>query len=303
MRSVYKSAAGREVIRRWCRDRLAAWSVPYDSGLVDTSGGPVHVLRAGAGSRTVVFVPGTTLNAAACLDWIEALAAEHRVLAVDLPGQPGLSADTRPGSGRVDWYGRLLSEVLAGEPDGVIVLGNSLGAAVALACDSSRIAGRVLVSPGGIIRLAVSPLLLWRSTNWLLRPGTGNTRRMLELFVAPGQQPPEIEVEWMTLVARHCRSTLAPPPLAAELLRDRARTPCRVSTGQYDRFLSPARPPRPGRRRETGNPAARPGWAGPSDHSRPARRGGRPRVRTDPRPAGPGSLNRCRPHLAVAPQR
>ncbi|MGV9613583.1 hypothetical protein [Nocardia xishanensis] len=37
---------------------------------------------------------------------------------------------------------------------------------------------------------------------------------MLELFVAPGEVPPETELEWMTLMAACCR-TLTPPPLHA----------------------------------------------------------------------------------------
>lgn len=239
--SVYKNAQGRDTIRRWCRDRLAAWSVPHEATMVATACGDTHVLSVGEADSTVVFVPGTTMNAAACLPWSEALSQRHRVLTVDVPGQPGLSAEERPRRGRSAWYAHLLAEVLDATADTAIVVGNSLGAAIALACDSPRITGRVLVSPGGIIRLAVSPSLMWRSTAWLLAPSPRTTTRMLELFVAPGDAPPPAEVEWMTLVARHCRSTLAPPPLPPRLLADRARTPCLVSTGEYDRFLSPAR--------------------------------------------------------------
>ncbi|ADD43826.1 alpha/beta fold hydrolase [Stackebrandtia nassauensis] len=245
MTSVYKNAQGRDTIQRWCRDRLAAWSVPHEATTVATSCGDTHVLSVGEADSTVVFVPGTTMNAAACLPWIEALSQRHRVLTVDVPGQPGLSADERPRRGRSAWYAQMLAEVLDATVDTAIVVGNSLGAAIALACDSPRISGRVLVSPGGVIRLAVSPSLMWRSTAWLLAPGPRTTTRLLERFLAPGQTPPPTEVEWMTLVARYCRSTLAPPPLPSRLLADRARTPCLVSVGEFDRFLSPARLAKP----------------------------------------------------------
>jgi hypothetical protein len=48
-------------------------------------------------------------------------------------------------------------------------------------------------------------------------------------------------VEWMTLMATYCRTTLAPPPLPAELLASRAERPCVVGVGAYDRFLPPRR--------------------------------------------------------------
>jgi hypothetical protein len=64
---------------------------------------------------------------------------------------------------------------------------------------------------------------------------------MLRLFVAPGEDPPEAEVAWMTLMAASCRTTLAPPPLPAELLARRADRPCVVGTGEHDQFLPPGR--------------------------------------------------------------
>jgi hypothetical protein len=64
---------------------------------------------------------------------------------------------------------------------------------------------------------------------------------MLQLFVAPGEDPPETEVEWLTLMATSCRTTLAPRPLPAELLSRRAERPCVVGVGEHDRFLPPRR--------------------------------------------------------------
>jgi pimeloyl-ACP methyl ester carboxylesterase len=133
-------------------------------------------------------------------------------------------------------------EVLAAAGlDEVVLAGNSLGAAVALAAGSPRIAARVLVSPAGIIRLSVDPAVALASARWLLRPAPGHTRAMLRLFTAPGEDPPETEVEWMTLMAASCRTTLAPPPLPATLLARRASRPCVVGTGEHDRFLPPSR--------------------------------------------------------------
>ena len=42
-------------------------------------------------------------------------------------------------------------------------------------------------------------------------------------------------------MASCCRTTLAPPPLPAEILARCAEGPCFVGVGEYDRFLPPHR--------------------------------------------------------------
>jgi pimeloyl-ACP methyl ester carboxylesterase len=242
MSTAYKSQRGHDAVRRWCSEALARADFPLTSTAVDTSAGQVRLTSAGAGRPRVVLVPGTGSNAAMVLPWLRALSARWPTTVVDLPGQPGLSDPRRPRRARLAWSGRVLDEVLAAiAADGVVLVGNSLGAAVALAADSPRIAARALISPAGFIRLSVDSKLALASAVWLSRPTSEHTRRMLRLFVAPGEDLPEIEVEWMTLLATCCRTTLAPPPLPAELLAHRAERPCVVGVGAHDRFLPPRR--------------------------------------------------------------
>ena len=242
MPTVYKSSRGRVAVRRWCSDALARADFPLTTATVDTSAGRVALVSAGRRGPRVVVVPGTGFNAAAALPWLRALSARWATTVVDLPGQPGLSDPHRPWRGRLAWYGRVLDEVLmVADLDRVVLVGNSLGAAVALAAGSPRIAARALVSPAGLIRLTVDPALALASVRWLLRPTAGHAHRMLRLFVAPGEDPPETDVEWMALMAASCRTTLAPPPLPAGLLARRADRPCVVGTGEHDRFLPPRR--------------------------------------------------------------
>ena len=239
---VYKNPRGQHQVRQWCTEALARADFPITRRTVATGAGRVELTSAGTGPARVVVLPGTGFNAAAALPWLQALSSRWATTVVDSPGQPGLSDPRRPRRSRSAWYGRVLDEVLtAMDAEDVVVVGNSLGAAVVLAAGSPRIAGRALVSPAGIMRLSVDPRLVLASTLWLLRPTTASTRRMLRLFVGPGEEPPATEVEWMTLVAAHCRTTLAPPPLPGELLARRAGQPCVVGVGEYDRFLPPRR--------------------------------------------------------------
>lgn len=242
MPTVYKSPRGERAVRRWCAETLARAYFPLTHTTVDTSVGRVELTSAGTGPPRVVLVPGTGFNAAVALPWLKALSAHWATTVVDLPGQPGLSDPRRPRRDRLAWYGRVLDEILAAvDADGVVLVGNSLGAAVVLAADSPRIAARALVSPAGFIRLGVDPALALASAVWLVRPTAEHARRMLRLFVAPGEEPPETEVEWMALMATACRTTLAPPPLPVALLARRAELPCVVGVGEHDRFLPPRR--------------------------------------------------------------
>jgi pimeloyl-ACP methyl ester carboxylesterase len=242
MPNVYKNPRSERAVRQWCSEALTRADFPLTETTLDTSVGQVRLTSAGAGRPRVVMVPGTGFNAAVALPWLRALSAHWATTVVDLPGQPGLSDPRRPRRARLAWYGRALDEILAAmDADQVVLVGNSLGAAVALAASSPRIAARALVSPAGFIRLTVDPKLALASAVWLLRPTAEHTRRMLRLFVAPGADPPRNEVEWMALMAACCRTTLAPPPLSAELLARRAERPCAVGVGEHDRFLPPHR--------------------------------------------------------------
>lgn len=161
--SIYRSTTGKELIRRWCLDQLAAWPVPHEQKTVTAKGAQTHVVLAGSGATTVVFVPGTNFNAAASLPLATALVTTgYRVLLADVPGQPGLSSGERGLSGgRLSWYGEWLSEVIekiSSEP--VAVMGHSFGAAIALSSDSPRVDRLVLVSPGGLTRLRLTPAVL-----------------------------------------------------------------------------------------------------------------------------------------------
>src|SRR4051794_28513345 len=111
--NLYRTAAGHDRVRSWCVERLDGWGTTHDRTTIDTAAGETHLVSAGAGDPTVLYVPGTTFNAATSLSLIAGLAAAHRVVAADVPGQPGLSAATRPSGKHVLAYGLWVDEVVA----------------------------------------------------------------------------------------------------------------------------------------------------------------------------------------------
>ncbi|MEV6527834.1 alpha/beta fold hydrolase [Longispora sp. NPDC051575] len=152
MPSVYRTTHGRAVIADWCVKQLDAWTVPHTRSLLPTSAGHTHLTAAGVpgGPVSVLVVPGTNFNAATSLPLATALANHWPVHVADLPGQPGLSAPDRPRRDHTDWYAAWLSEVCTHLSGPLVMVGHSLGGAIALACDSPHIAGRVLIAPAGL---------------------------------------------------------------------------------------------------------------------------------------------------------
>ncbi|MDO3645842.1 alpha/beta fold hydrolase [Nocardia mangyaensis] len=245
MQLVYRGDDARTRVRAWCGARLGAWRTPHELISVSTGAGSTNVVTVGARraeAPTVVVVPGTNMCAAVSLDLLDVLARRWHTVLADLPGQPGLSADRRPRRGRMDWYARWLTDVLDHvDPGPVVVVGHSLGGAIALACPSPRITARVLLAPAGLIRLSVPPRVLTATIPWMTRPSPSRTERLLAHLLTPGVQAPSHLVEWMTMAAADCRSSLAPPPLSADLLDSRHGSRCVVAVGDHDAFLPPRR--------------------------------------------------------------
>ncbi len=184
---------------------------------------------------------------------MEVLAERHRVIGVDLPGQPGLSGPRRPSKSAP--YARWLTEVLdALRLEEVRVLAHSMGASVALsaAASGARVGGIAALSPAGIIRLRVSPTVLARSTAWVATRSEGASRALVSMMTTDPTPQPEL-VEWMTLVAKHVRPGPPPGPLSADVLA-RVSAQVAIYVGSDDVFLPADRLRRQAERRL---PAAR----------------------------------------------
>jgi pimeloyl-ACP methyl ester carboxylesterase len=203
--NLYRSADGEQRVRDWCSGRLERWPVPHRTWTVPTSLGRTHLVEAGEGDRVCLYLPGTNFNAATSLGLLTALAARCRVVAVDLPGQPGLSSSTRP-LPEAEGYGRWLDEVVP--------------------------AVRAEHPGRAILRTAVP---------WMLRPRPERSLALLRLMSGPASRPDPDLASWLTLVARETRTTGAPGPLAHEVVARWRGRPARVLVGEDDCFFPPER--------------------------------------------------------------
>ena len=243
MRDTYRNHAGAGRVRAWCQKALSEWSTPHTVFELETSFGATAVVVAGDGPDLCVYLPGANYNAITSLPLIDALTTSFRVWAVDLPGQPGLSAPGRPD--RLDEHGPWLREVLiaarTAHPDARIVLvGLSRGAAIALLAPPDLVDALALVSPGGLTAVRPSFRMAALGMRWSLEKSDGASHALLAWMAATGRHPLPDHVAWMTLVAQTSRLTLAPEALPQTVLeRWRGRT-VGVIVGAEDVFFPSA---------------------------------------------------------------
>lgn len=254
---VYRSGTGAREIRDWCGERIAAWPALAPLPVLSTGLGATRAFAApGGDAPPVIVLGGTNFNSATSVELARVLARDRPVTLVDLPGQPGLSEGLRPRSGRAVAYGAWFDEVLpllTARP--ATVLAHSLGAAVALSSKpSDLVRAVVMVGPAGLTAASVNPDLMRVTLPWMIGPRDDKSTRLLDHMSGPGYTSAARGVRvhplapWMTLVGRHCRTSLAPGPLPMECLRPWEGTPVVVATGSDDVFYSPARLHGPARR-------------------------------------------------------
>lgn len=66
---------GQAAVATWWEERLRESSLDHRRQIVPTAAGPTHLLEAGQGRLTIVFLPGTNENAATSLPLLALLAA------------------------------------------------------------------------------------------------------------------------------------------------------------------------------------------------------------------------------------
>lgn len=169
MTTAFRTPAGRATVLALYRQLLDSWPVPHEERRLPTGQGETFVLSCGPpDAPPVVLLHGSQANLAAWLPDVPAWSRAFRLHLVDMIGEPGLSAPSRPpleGDAHALWLGEVL--------DGLGVtraafVGNSLGGWLALDFARRRpeaVEKLALLAPAGIGRqknllLKAAPLLL-----------------------------------------------------------------------------------------------------------------------------------------------
>ncbi|WP_062355414.1 alpha/beta fold hydrolase [Herbidospora yilanensis] len=153
--------AGRALLDRY-RELLDTWPVEADHLTVPTTLGDTFVLASGPpDAPPVILVHGAVANSLTWFGDIAAWSKDHRVYAVDIPGEPGLSAPHRPPIGDYPgWLGEVMTGLGCASAS---VVGLSLGGWISTGFavgNPARVERLALICPGGIGKVRRGLLLV-----------------------------------------------------------------------------------------------------------------------------------------------
>lgn len=159
-KTIYKTENGKEKIMALYDAVLARWPAAYETLDLPTRHGRTFVIASGKkASPPLVLIHGSASNATAWVGDISALSKHFRVYALDLPGEPGKSAENRP-----NWHDQSFAEWMEDVLDGLKIkkaalAGISQGGWTALKIATARperISKLVLLAPGGVVHTRAS---------------------------------------------------------------------------------------------------------------------------------------------------
>jgi len=242
MTSVYKSADGERAVRERYVEILKNWPVPSGHLRLPTREGETFVIASGAESAPpLLLFHGSAANSAAWMFDIAAWSAHFRVFAVDMIGEPGLSAPSRPRLAS-DVHALWLDEVMRGLAlDRASMVGVSLGGWLALDYATrrpERVESLALLCPAGVGRQKIS--FLFKSIPLLLM-GRWGTRKLGEMILgrAPANLPPSAQafVDFMSLVHANFRPRHVKLPVFSDEALQRLTMPLLAIVGGKDVLL------------------------------------------------------------------
>ena len=238
MKSIYKSAEGERAVRERYLKFLTYWPVPNQQLRVPTREGETFVVVSGPeDAPALVLLHGASGNAAMWMGDVATWAKEYRVYAIDVIGDAGLSAPSRPPLVS-DAHALWLDDVLQGlHLEHASFLGVSNGGWLALDYATrhpDRVESLVVLCPGGIIR---AKNILITALPFLLL-GKWGARRVREMIL--GRMPPspskahQAFADFIALIFQHLRPRTARHPILRDEQLRRLTMPVLVILGGKD---------------------------------------------------------------------
>lgn len=161
---VYKSPEGQQMIQNLVRMGYESMTIDLKKRIVDSDCfGSTFICECGKpDGETVVLLHGTSSNSLSWMDYILKLKDDYHIVAIDLPGQPGLSSEQKMTFFELkDWFFETVSKIGL---NSFHLVGMSLGGSLAISFATehgnllkslSLIACGAVASPkiGGLIRI------------------------------------------------------------------------------------------------------------------------------------------------------
>ncbi|MFE2157015.1 alpha/beta fold hydrolase [Streptomyces lydicus] len=241
MNAIYKSEAGARELQRRYREGLDAWPVPAEHLRVPTREGETFVVVSGPeDAPPVVLLHGAGANTTMWQDDITTWARHFRTYALDLVGEPGLSAPSRP-SLASDAPARWLDDVL--DALGIAraaFVGTSLGGWLALDYATrrpERVDRLALLCPGGVGRQKMG----WLFRALLLRPlGAWGVRRSAGTVAGLDRPEHRAVLDQLVLTFAQFKPRTERLPVFPDGVLRRLAMPVQVTVGGRDALFDSA---------------------------------------------------------------
>ena len=234
VQSIYKSPAGEQAVMALYDALLTRWPVPYETLNVPTRHGSTFIIASGEeAAPPLVLLHGAGTNSAMWAGDVTEYSRQYRVLALDLLGEPGRSAQYRPrwdGPAYAEWVEDVLHALRI---EAVTIIGLSQGAWTALkfaVYKPERVKALVLISPGGVIRDKLSFVV--RALPLLLL-GHWGIRRLNRLVLGGQSIPADVE-DAMTVLMTHYKARVGALPIFSDTELRRLTMPVQLLMGARD---------------------------------------------------------------------
>jgi pimeloyl-ACP methyl ester carboxylesterase len=244
MTRIFRSAEGQAQLDALYRRFLDHWPVPRDELRLATDQGETFVIGSGPkDAPALLLLHGSAFNSVAWMGDVVAWSRHFRVYAVDVIGEPGWSAPTRPPLAS-DAYKLWLDDVMRdlGLARASFV-GMSLGGWLALDYATrrpDRMEKLALIAPGGVGRNR--NVALWALP--LIMTGKWGRRRLVEKIAGPAPIDPSPELqavmELQSLIFREFRPRIEPLPIMTDAALARLTMPVMALLGGKDVFIDSA---------------------------------------------------------------
>lgn len=224
--TAYKSDKAREKALVSYEEILVNWPVPYENHMVETNFGKTHVMVCGSPeAKPLVLLHGGGGNSTMWLYNVVALSKHFRIYAIDIIGEAGKSAGTRPTV--MTEYSQWLKEVF--DALGISkaeICGASLGGTLAhqfALTFPQHVNSLILFAPPSLLNMRISFVFRFILANML---PTTFARNFLQYMSARGSEFPEQAIHYFIIQMQAYKLNTNKIPIISD--QDLARLPSRT---------------------------------------------------------------------------
>lgn len=245
MNSFFNNPEAKKDIEKLYHDKLDDLSISYEFLKIETSFGETNIILTGEeGKPPLVLLHGSNGCAPIAIEALIGLVDRFRIYAIDVVGQPNLSAAVRP-SMQDNSYGQWMYEVLSRlNIKEVILVGISFGGFISwktLVFEDKRIAKAFLIVPAGIVNgnpfkalwnvFLPMKLYKWRQQKKYVQ------QFLNELFT----ESDEFALAFLSKVFLHFEMDFSPIPLIEKEEAQKISTPVYLIAAEKDLFFPGAK--------------------------------------------------------------